>query len=86
MVVHVREAIYDPQRSISSLVRTAMLANTFRRVVKAATNRAIYPRYSGHLQKRIVPGCFNLGKFYTRFVCQVLLVCKIAMQIWSCGL
>ena len=65
---------------------TAMLANTFRRVVKAATNKAIYPRYTGQLQKRIVPGCFNLGKCRQSFVHQVLVACEIAVQIWSFGL
>ncbi len=55
-----------------------MLANTFRRVVKATTNKAIYPRYNRHLQKRIVPGCFNLGKSRLFCVRKVLFFSEIA--------
>jgi hypothetical protein len=66
-----------PSKASSLSFRTAMLANTFRRVVKAATNKAIYPRYTRHLQKRIVPGCINLGKCHLFCVPKVLFTCEI---------
>jgi hypothetical protein len=77
-----------PSKVSSLSFSTAMLANTFRRVGKAASNKAIYPRYNRHLQKRIVPGCFNLGKFRQQCVLKVLFFCEIAelrranMVIW----